>query len=80
MEAARFFNDRLFSKHGIPEKIISDRDPKFNSKCWRGVMELKNIKPNMSTTDHPETDGQSENMIRKLSNMIRGYIQKVGKD
>lgn len=34
----------------------------------------------MSTRDHPQTDGQSENMIRTLSNMIRGFIQKAPQD
>ena len=31
-EVAQLFQDHLFSKHGIPNVIISDRDPKFKAK------------------------------------------------
>ena len=59
---------------------MSDRDPKFNSKYWRCLAELTNTKLNMSSRDHPQTDGQSENMIRTLSNMIRSFIQRRPED
>ena len=75
-EVAALFQSRLFSQHGVPVVIVSDRDPKFNSKYWRGLAELTNTKLNMSSRDHPQTDGQSENMIRTLSNMIRIFIQR----
>lgn len=35
-----------------------------------------NVKLNISTSDHPETDGQSEVMVKTLSNMIRRAIQE----
>ncbi|CDF35428.1 unnamed protein product [Chondrus crispus] len=76
----QLFQDHMFSKHGVPLCIISDRDPKFNSKYWKSLAELTNVSLNMSTRDHPQTDGQSEDMIRTLSNMIRGFIQKAPQD
>lgn len=79
-EVAVIFQDSLFSKHGVPVAIVSDRDPKFKSKFWRGIAELTNVRLKMSTADHPQTDGQSENMIRTLSNMIRSFIQKFPLD
>lgn len=75
-EIAQLFQDHLFAKHGVPTKIISDRDPKFTSKYWKCLTEVLNVRLNMSTADHPATDGQSENVIRTLSNMIRASIQK----
>ena len=80
MDATALFQEHLFSKDGVPIRLVPDGDPKFKSKYWRGPVELINVKLNMSTADHPETDGQSENMIRTLSNMIRGYIQTVEQD
>ena len=75
-EAAQLLQDTIFSKHGIPVKIISDRDPKFKSNFWQTMMQLLNVKLNISTADHPQTDGQSEAMIRTLSNMIRKTVQE----
>lgn len=79
IDIAQIFQDHLFSKHGVPEVIVSDRDPKFTSHFWASLTELLDIKLNLSTANHPQTDGQSENMIRTLSNMLRDCIQKEPK-
>ena len=34
MEYAQIFVDNVFRLHGLPEVIISDRDPRFTSKFW----------------------------------------------
>lgn len=34
-----FFN-HLFSHHGLPDYIVSDRDPKFASKFWKHLINL----------------------------------------
>ncbi len=72
----KLFMDYVFSKYGVPISIISDRDPKFTAKYWGCMMELLNVRLNMASKDHPQTDGQSENMIHTLSNMLRGVIQR----
>ena len=76
-EVAQVFQDRLFAKPGVPITIVLDRDPKVISNYWTGLTELLNIRLNKSTADHPQTDGQSENLIRTLCNMPRSSIQKV---
>ena len=73
---AQVFQDRLFTQYGTPKRIISDRDPKFTSRYWRSLAELRNVHLNLSTTDHPETDGQSEILICTLCNMLRSSIQE----
>ena len=79
-EVFHLFDSHVFSKHGFPMKIISDRDPKFSSTFWRGIMEIINTRLNLSSADHPETDGQAENLIRTLSGMLRNCIQRAPKD
>ena len=74
-EVAQLFQDSLFSKHGVPVSIISDRDPKFTAKYWKCLTQLKNARLNMSTADHPQSDGQSEIMIRTVCNMLRETVQ-----
>lgn len=43
-------------------------------------MQLLNVKLNTLTADHPQIEGQSENLIRTLANMRRGFIQKIQED
>ena len=37
MEYAQIFIDTVFRLHGLPEVIISDRDPRFTGKFWRAL-------------------------------------------
>jgi hypothetical protein len=43
--------------HGIPKIIVSDRDPKFTSKFWKGLFKGFKTNMNFNTTYHPESDG-----------------------
>jgi hypothetical protein len=63
----------VFKLHGLPDEIVSDRDPKFTSKFWQTLMDLYGIKLKMSTSRHPQTDGSSEIMNRMLENYLRCY-------
>lgn len=37
-------------------------------------MQLLSVRLNISTADHPKTDGQSENLVRTLANMLCSFI------
>ena len=70
---AELFVDNVFKYHGLPKKIISDRDTRFTSKFWKELMRLLDIKINMSTAYHPQTNGQVERINRILEDYIRRY-------
>jgi hypothetical protein len=46
--------------HGFPTLIVNDRDPVFTDNVWQDLFKLAGVKLQMSTTFHPQTDGQSE--------------------
>lgn len=73
VDVANAFFRNLFQHHGMPDNIVSDRDPKFKSKFWQRLMELCGIKLKMSTSRHPQTDGASEIMNRMVENYLRCY-------
>ena len=70
-EAALLFLDHVYRLHGMPESIVSDRDPRFTSGFWRHVFELLGSKLHMSTADHPQTDGQTERANRVVADVLR---------
>ena len=60
--------------HGLPETIVSDRDPKFVSKFWRELHRLMGVKLLMSTAYHPQTDAMGERAIRGVSQVLRSVV------
>ena len=50
--AQAFFAD-IVRLHGVPQSIVSDRDPVFTSTFWRELMRLIGTKQRMSSAFHP---------------------------
>lgn len=75
VQYAKLFFDNVFRNFGMPEAIISDRDPRFTSMFWKELFRLCGTKLKYSTAYHPQTDGQSEVTIRTLENLMRPYVE-----
>ena len=76
-EVAHIFMDKVCSRFGFPKSIVSDRDTRFTSAFFKEVCLHLNIKQNMSTAFHPQTDGQTERMNRVLEEMLRVFGGKA---
>jgi transposase InsO family protein len=50
---AEIFMKEIDRLHGIPRKIVSDRDTNFTSNLWRGLFKGFGTNLNFSTTYHP---------------------------
>ena len=70
-QVARLFFDYIFRLHGLPQKIVSDRDAKFTSNFWKALFQSVDTKLAMSTSFHPQTDGMTERVNRILEQMLR---------
>jgi hypothetical protein len=44
----------------IPEKIITDRDPKITKSFWQTMTRRLNLKHSLTTAWHAQTDGAAE--------------------
>jgi hypothetical protein len=54
-----FFSD-MVRLHGVPRRIISDRESMFTRRFWTSFQEALGTQLKFSTTYHPEKDGQIE--------------------
>jgi len=73
-DVARLCVDHVFSKHGFPSSIVSDRDVRFTADFWRALHMMLGTKLLMSSAFHPQTDGQTERMNRTLEETLRHFV------
>jgi hypothetical protein len=74
IETAKLFYERVWCVHGVSLDLVSDRDKLFTSAVWRRLCELWPMTQSMSTGFHPQTDGQTERVNRKLEEILRNYV------
>jgi hypothetical protein len=79
-KTARLLIDHVFRLHGLPTAIISDRDPRFTAGLWKAVFTAWGTRLKMSSSYHPQTDGQTERYMRVLGVALRAYADKRQKD
>ena len=63
--------DNVFKLHKFPITITSDRDSVFVSQFWKEFMAFQGIQIQLSTTYHPQTDGQIEVVNRCVETYLR---------
>ena len=68
---AHLYLNHVFPSYGIPSKIISDQDPHFVSKFGTELCCLLDIKQNISSAYHPQTDGVS----KRTNQSLEQYLQ-----
>ena len=56
---------------GIPFSIILDKGTQFTSYFWKEFQKGLGTKVHLSTTFHPQTDGQANRTIQILEDMLR---------
>jgi hypothetical protein len=65
-----FFHE-IIRLHGVPHRIVSNRDAMFLSHFRRSLWNKLGTKVLYSTTCHPQTDGKTEVVNKTLSTMLR---------
>ena len=79
-ELAFIFMRDVFKYHGMPKSIVSDRDSKFTSLFWKSLWKQCGTALKLSTSFHPQTDGQTERANRTLEDMLRAYVNDKHND
>ena len=73
---AQLYIQEIVRLHGIPLTIISDWDLRFTSWFWGAFQKAFSTRLCLSTTFHLQMDGQMEQTIQILEDMLRVYIME----
>lgn len=71
---AVLFFDNYVRYHGLPSRIVSDRDVRFTSTFWRELMGLMKVELTSSSPFHPQTDGAAEKANAVLVGFLRAFV------
>jgi hypothetical protein len=79
--AATLHLDHVYKRFGLPDKLISDRDPRFASQLFQELGQILRIKLAMSTAYHPQTDRETERVNQEIEVYLRMFFpttQRIG--
>ena len=75
LDIAKIFYNRVYSRFGLYDKIISDRGPQFASLFARELGKLLGYSLSLSTAYHPQTDGETKRVNQELEVYLQIFCQ-----
>ncbi|MCO5580452.1 hypothetical protein L7F22_034320 [Adiantum nelumboides] len=72
----KLFMHNIFKYHGMPQSIVSDRDPRMTSLFWKALFENMGTTLKFSSSFHPQTDGQSEEANSTVLDLLKCYVSE----
>jgi hypothetical protein len=60
IQVAQQYMEHVYKLHGMPSATVSHRDKIFTSLLWKVLFKLSSTQLCMSSTYHPQSDGQTE--------------------
>ena len=67
--------NKIFSTHGLPQKIVTDNGPSFTSDEFKRYMQANGIKHITSAPYHPAANGLAERAVQTMKQGIRQMDQ-----
>lgn len=77
---AKILIEEIFCRHGVPNKIMTDRGNAFLSDLMKEIWKIFEVKKINTSAYHPQTDGLVERFNRTLAKMLAAYVEKNQKD
>ncbi|GBG92477.1 hypothetical protein CBR_g55628 [Chara braunii] len=71
----RLFKENWVRDFGLPKSIVSDRDARFTSELWKAAAVEQGTQLQMTSGNHPEANGQAEQMNHVVQHLLRHYIK-----
>mgnify|MGYP002655008442 CR=1 FL=1 len=79
-QLATLFLNNVYRHHSLPKVLVSDRDPRITSVFFKTLFTKLGSRFNISTSYHPQTDGQTERTNRTIQQILRSYVHPFHDD
>jgi transposase InsO family protein len=79
-ESIAMIKSMIFPRFGTPRILINDGGTHFTGNNFKKCLSKLGIEHRISTTYHPQTNGQAETLNRQLKSILNKTIEKGGKD
>ncbi|KAK3531056.1 hypothetical protein QTP70_008759 [Hemibagrus guttatus] len=76
MQTADAMFAHVFRNFGLPEDIVSDRGPQFTSRVWRALCTRLDIGVSLTSSHHPQSNGQAERLNQEIGRFLRSYCSR----
>ncbi|GBG91238.1 hypothetical protein CBR_g52122 [Chara braunii] len=71
----RMFKENWVRDFVLPKSIVSDRDVRFTSELWKAAAAEQGTQLQMTFGNHPEANGQAEQLNHAVQHLLRHYIK-----
>ncbi|KAL4282742.1 hypothetical protein GQ457_16G019910 [Hibiscus cannabinus] len=76
----KFMKKNIFTRFGVPRAIISDEGKHFDNKYIVMALRKLGVTHKLTTTYHPQTNGQAEVSNRELKNILEKVVNLTRND
>ena len=77
---ATLFRDNVWKLHGLLETALLDQGPQFTAEFMCELNNIFGIQTKLSTTYHPQTDGQTERLNQDVEQYLQLFISQRQND
>ena len=70
----------IFKLHGLPNKLVHDRDARLVDAAFKQLCKLAGIRQNPSTPQHPQTDSTGEATVKLTIDIVRQFVNAQQND
>ncbi|GBG89958.1 hypothetical protein CBR_g50048 [Chara braunii] len=71
----RLFKENRVRDFWLPKSTMSDRDVRFTCELWKAAAAEQGTQLQMTFGNHPESNGQVEQLNRVVQHLLRHYIE-----
>ena len=61
----------IFSRHGIPDTVISDNGPQFSATAFREFSQAYGFTHTTSSPKYPQANGKAERAVRTVKELLK---------